>query len=256
MSTEQRIVAIIQARMGSSRLPGKVLLPIEGRPMLEWVVRRASRASLVNQVMVATTKDPADDPLAAWCAENQIACFRGSLYDVLDRFYQAARSVQADVVVRITADCPFLDPQLVDDTIRAFLASGVDFAANRLPPPWRRTYPIGLDTEVASFSALERAWREARETYEREHVMPYLYDSEGRFKTLLLQHETDCGSYRWTVDTPQDLEAARRIAAAFGGRDDFSWLDVLALVQQHPELSAINSGVAHKSYNDIDQRNR
>lgn len=249
-----KTVVIVQARMSSSRLPGKVLLEIGGKPMLAWVLERAAHARLVQQVIVATTTDPADDAIEAFCRVSGWECFRGSLFDVLDRYYQAARSAQADVVVRLTADCPLMDPALIDHTLEEFFRSGVDFAANRLPPPWKRTYPIGLDIEVCSFAALERAWREAAQTYEREHVMPYLYAEQGRFKALLVNTQPDYGHLRWTVDTPEDLEFLRALVAKLGGRDDFTWQDVLAVVQAHPELSEINSQVRHKKFDEVDRR--
>lgn len=249
-----RTVAILQARMGSSRLPGKVLIELAGRPMLGWAVERTRRASCVDAVVVATTLDASDDPIEQYCAAQGYACYRGSAYDVLDRYYQAALGWQAETVVRITADCPFIDPQVVDHTVAEFVRSGVDFAANRLPPPWKRTYPIGLDTEVCTFAALERAWREARLPHEREHVMPYLYTEPGRFRTLLVNTDPDYGALRWTVDTPQDLALMRQLVSFFPGRDDFSWLDVLAVVQQHPELGQLNAEVHAKVFDDVDQR--
>jgi len=252
--THPRTVAIIQARMGSSRLPGKVLKDLGGRPMLVWVVERARRARLVDAVVVATTVEPADDPIEALCQERGYACWRGHPYDVLDRYYQAARHYQAEIIVRLTADCPLLDPGLVDATVQALLDQGADFAANRLPPPWHRTYPIGLDTEVCTWEALERAWREAQAPHHREHVMPYLYEQPGRFRVVILDAEEDFGHLRWTVDTPEDLEVVRRLLDLLGKRDDFTWRDVLALWQAHPELAAINAGVSHHSYQDVDSR--
>ncbi len=249
-----RTVAIIQARMGSSRLPGKVLKDIGGKPMLLWAVERARRATRVDAVGVATTDDPADDPIAALCTAHEIPVFRGSVFDVLDRFYRAAQAFRADVVVRVTGDCPLIDPGVMDETIAAFFESGVDFAANRLPPPWKRTYPIGLDTEVCSFAGLERAWREAAEPYEREHVMPYFYDQDGRFRVRVVDHDPDYGALRWTVDTPADLELLRQIVERFEGREDFSWLEVLELVQREPELTRINADVAAKQTQEVDPR--
>lgn len=291
-----RTVAIIQARMSSSRLPGKVLLDINGRPMLAHVIQRTRRAETLDQVLVATTNDPSDDALADFCLDNQIPIFRGSLYDVLDRYYQAAKTSQAQVIVRITADCPLIDPEVIDKVVRLFLGgenpdsqapspavkntvkdlrrsrtprdSGdqehrsdlpYDFAANRLPPPWGRTYPIGLDTEVCTFTALELAWHEASLTYQREHVMPFFYDQPERFRILHVNPEEvftdfDTGALRWTVDTPDDLELVRRIYAAFGGRDDFSWLEVLELVERLPELMQINAQSKAKDYRAIDPR--
>ena len=249
-----RTVAIIQARMGSSRLPGKVLLDIAGEPMLARVVARARRAQAVDEVLVATTGDPADDPIAAFCQERGIACFRGSVFDVLDRFYGAAKAVQADVIVRITADCPVIDPEVIDRVVESFHAEGADFACNRLPPPAHRTYPIGLDTEVCAFSGLERAWKEATLPFEREHVMPYFYDEPGRFKVVVVDHDPDYGALRWTVDTAEDLTLLREIFARFDGRDDFSWREVLALVEREPELARINAGVRHKIGTEVDER--
>ncbi len=251
-----KTIAIVQARMSSSRLPGKVLQDIAGKPMLAWVVDRAARARRVDGVLVATTTDPADDPIEAFCRQRGYACFRGSQFDVLDRYYQAARSVSADVVVRLTADCPLMDPTLIDAVLEAFSRESADFAANRLPPPWHRTFPIGLDIEVCSFAALQRAWQEAAQPYEREHVMPYLYDEPGRFKVYVLDTQPDYGSLRWTVDTPADLEFLRAVVAHLEGRDDFSWLDVLAVVRQHPELAEINAGVRHKVFDETDDRAR
>ena len=252
--TQPRVVAIIQARMSSSRLPGKVLKDIGGKTMLERVIERAQMARRVNAVTVATTVDPSDDALAAFCEQKGIACLRGSLQDVLDRYYQAAKQFQADVIVRLTADCPLLDPGLVDETIRAFFDQQADFAANRLPPPFKRTYPIGLDVEVASFGALEQAWKEAGQLYEREHVMPYLYDQEGRFKVVRIDHSRDLGHYRWTVDTPQDLELIRVVVKRLAEKPDFTWLDVLALFEADPALGQINADVHHKSFLDVDER--
>ena len=264
-----KTIAIVQARMSSSRLPGKVLLDIAGQPMLARVVTRTRRARLVDQVVVATSRDASDDPVAALCAQSNYACYRGSQHDVLDRYYQAACRFAAEVVGRLTADCPVIDPQIIDHTLAAFFGMqddplgarpqrfdelAWDFAANRLPPPWGRTYPIGLDTEVCTFPALRRAWQEASQPYQREHVMPYLYEAPGRFRVLLVNHDQDYGALRWTVDTPEDLQLLRRIYAAFEGHDDFSWLQVLELYQQHPELAQINAQVHHKSMREVDQR--
>jgi len=255
--------------MSSSRLPGKVLLDITGKPMLQWVVEQARKAKLVDRVVVATTTDPSDDPIAAFCTDRAIPFTRGSLHDVLDRYIQAARENAADIIVRITADCPLLDPALVDETVRALLDADLDYAANRLPEPWGRSYPIGLDVEVANRAALERAWAEAQEKHHREHVMPYFYDDlaedafTGRppleitatprgFCIGLLQHTPDYGSLRWTVDTPEDLAAVRALAAILP--EGFSWRDAAGLWEIYPEISAINAGVVHKSSRDVDSR--
>jgi len=249
-----KVVLIVQARLSSSRLPGKVLLDLGGKPVLAWMVDRCRRAKQVDEVVVATTVDPRDEPIVRLCQERAWSFFRGSEFDVLDRFYQAARCFQAGVIVRVTADCPLIDPRCIDQVVEEFFASGADFAANRLPPPWSRTYPIGLDTEVCSFAGLERAWKEASRKFEREHVMSYFYDQEGRFKLRVLNHDPDYGHYRWTLDTPEDLVFLREVVRRFAPRVDFTWEEVLALVQREPALSAINSSVQHKTGLDVDQR--
>jgi spore coat polysaccharide biosynthesis protein SpsF len=278
--------------MGSKRLPGKVLLDISGAPMLAHVVQRTRRAHKVDTVLVATTSDPADDPIAGFCKQQEIACYRGSQFDVLDRYYQAARQLKAQVIVRITADCPIIDPELIDQTLAYFLGElGTppprpeqtfpwDFAANRLPPPWGRTYPIGLDTEVCSFAALETAWQHARQPHQREHVMPYLYEfspvadsrrleaytppdlhtdltfdpEQQSFRVLLVNHSEDLGRLRWTVDTPEDLQVVRGIFQHFSGREHFSWLEVLEFARTNPGLFSKNAAVPHKQLYDIDAR--
>ena len=286
-----RVIAIIQGRMSSSRLPGKILADIAGQPMLQRVFIRTSRAVTVTQTIFATTTDPSDDRVAEYCDFSGIPFTRGSLYDVLDRYYQAAAQAKADVVVRVTADCPVIDPALIDDAVNTIwgrfhgmpdplqdldrpllpdeLAFAADFVCNRLPPPWHRTYPIGLDVEVCTFEALKKAWKDAREPQHREHAMPYFYEgvelnkinrqleygiSPRGYRVALLHHTTDFGDYRWTVDTPEDLEFMRQVYDHFDGRDDFSWKEVLDLVHNNPDLTKINAGVQHKTLKDIDKR--
>jgi spore coat polysaccharide biosynthesis protein SpsF len=252
----KNVVAIIQARMSSSRLPGKVLADLGHQPVLAWMVHRTRRANLIDRVVVATTTDPSDDPVAKFCLANEIALTRGSMNDVLDRYYQSAKHFKADVVVRLTGDCPLIDPEMLDENLEVFLEADppLDFAANRLPPPYKRTIPIGLDAEYCTFKALEYAWRVAGEKHQREHVMPYFYEHPEKFTILHITHEPDYGQYRWTVDTPEDLDLLRKIADFFPGRDDFSWLEVLEVVQAHPELNEINTEIQHKDYREVDER--
>ena len=277
--------------MSSSRLPGKILADIAGQPMLQRVFLRTSRAVTVTETVFATTTDPSDDAVAEYCKFSGIPFTRGSLFDVLDRYYQTASQVRADVVVRITADCPVIDPALIDDAVNALwgrfegmpdpldgldrpplpdeLLFSADFACNRLPPPWYRTYPIGLDVEVCTLEGLKKAWQEAREPQQREHAMPYFYEgvalnrinrrleygiSPRGFRVALLHHTTDFGDYRWTVDTPEDLEFMRQVYGRFKGRDNFSWQEVLDLVHNEPQLMQINVNVQHKTLKDIDDR--
>ncbi len=252
------MVAVIQARMSSSRLPGKVLKDIGGKSALDWMATRVRRAELIDEVVIATTTDPSDDPIVDYCRASGISYFRGSMPDVLDRVYQAARGFEADVVVRLTGDCPFIDPHMLDNNLHTFLTAKppLDFAANRLPPPWKRTIPIGLDAEYCTFAGLETIWQQAREKHQREHVMPYFYEHPESFNILHITHEPDSGHLRWTLDTPEDLALLRKLAAHFEGRDDFSWLDVLALVEQRPELAEMNVQVNAKDYRETDHRQK
>lgn len=264
-----KVVAIIQGRMSSSRLPGKILADIGGQPMLSRVYIRTARAKTLDEVIFATTTDASDDPVAEYCDFAGIPFTRGSLFDVLDRYYQTALQAKANVVVRITADCPVIDPGLIDNVVDTLLEDGYDFVCNRLPPPWTRTYPIGLDVEACTFKVLKKAWKEAKEPQHREHAMPYFYEgvqltrqsrtletgtSPRGYNIALLHHTTDFGDYRWTVDTPEDLEFMREVYARFDGRDDFTWKEVLDLVHDNPELARINEGVQHKTLKDIDER--
>lgn len=248
-----RVVAIVQARMASQRLPGKVLLDLGGQPVLSWVVRRAQRAKGIDQVAVATSVAVEDDVIAAFCKEQGFICVRGNLHDVLDRYMQAANETDAEVIIRLTGDCPLIDPHMLANNLHTFLATDppLDFAANRLPA--ERTIPVGLDAEFCTRAALEIAWREAQKPHQREHVMPFLYENPERFNILHIKHSPDYGHLRWTVDTPEDLELLRQIVPHFKG-NDFSWKDVLALFEKQPDLALINAEVQHKSERDVDTR--
>jgi spore coat polysaccharide biosynthesis protein SpsF len=247
------VIAIIQARMSSTRLPGKVLQDLGGRPVLDRMIERVKRAKKVTETVVATTTDPLDMPIVELCQRLRTPVFRGSLPDVLDRYYQCAMSYRADYVVRLTGDCPLIDPELIDQVVKTLLDNPVDFTCNRLPPPFARTFPIGLDVEACTFEALENAWKNATAKHDREHVMPYLYEVPGRFRIIQLQNDVDYGSLRWTLDTPEDLELLREVIKRLGGRNDYSWKDVLALFLQDPELAKINGEVIHKSMFDVEK---
>lgn len=240
-----KVVAIVQARMGSTRLPGKVLADICGQPMLSRVLQRTRAAQTLDEIVVATSVETPDDVIAAFCREEGYACFRGSEMDVLDRYYHAAREYHADAVVRITSDCPLIDPGVADKTVYAFLEHGPDYASNSLD----RTFPRGLDTEVIARAALERAWREARETYQRVHVTPYIYQNPGEFKILPVRGAKDCSGYRWTVDTMQDLEFVRAVYSRMEG-GMFPLSEVLELLEREPELAEINRSVKQKALHE------
>jgi len=241
-----KIVAIVQARMGSSRLPRKVLKDLGGATVLDRVLNRLGRSRLIQESVVATTIEPADDAIVEHCERTGRKVFRGSEQDVLDRYYQAAKYVNADVVVRITSDCPVIDPEVTDATVHAFLDRHADYASNVLV----RTYPRGLDTEVMTVQALERAWRESNKPHQREHVTPYIYENPSEFKLHGIENDTDCSRHRWTVDTPEDLELLRAIYERFGGRDDFGWREVLKLVESDPSLAEINRNIVQKAVHE------
>lgn len=240
-----KVVAIIQARIGSTRLPGKVLKRVEGKPMLGWVIKCLKASKLVNQVIVAVSEGSENKPILELCKKNGISTFVGSEEDVLDRYYQAAKKFNADVVVRITSDCPLIDPQIVDKVIKVFLENKkrVDYVSNTL----HRTYPRGLDVEVFSFSALERAWREANKPCEREHVTPYFYEHPDEFKLFNVEHDRDLSSLRWTVDEEKDLKFIREIYKRLNKKYKTPFMnDVLEILEEEPQLEQINLGVKQK----------
>ena len=238
-----RTIAIIQARIGSTRLPGKVLLPLAGEPVLTRVVRRTARARSVDAVVVATTNQPADLAIVELGRREGWLVERGSESDLLDRYVQAARAHRADVVIRITSDCPLIDPDVIDQTVDAFEAGAVDYASNTLEP---RTFPRGLDVEVVTMAALERAWREDADPGWREHATPYLYRHPELFRLLRVPAPVDESHHRWTIDTPEDYDLVSRIYEALG-RDDFGWREALAIVEAHPEWADINREIVQKS---------
>jgi spore coat polysaccharide biosynthesis protein SpsF len=231
--------AIIQARMASTRLPGKVMADLKGKPLIHHVVDRARRARFVDLVLVVTSDRVSDDRLAAYCTTHEIPCVRGNQDDVLDRYHRAAHAIGADVIVRLTADCPLLDPMVIDEVVAAFRAGQFDYLSNTLKP----TFPDGLDAEVFSIDALDRAWSEARLGSEREHVTAYIWKHPDRFRLGDLQYPEDLSKLRWTVDEPQDLEFVRGIYFHLANGST-SMTDVLGLLRDHPELVQLNQGFA------------
>jgi len=239
-----RIVAIIQARMGSTRLPGKTLEKIAGMTMLERVVRRTAASRLISEVTVATTVSPHDDVIYDASSGIGCRCFRGSEQDVLDRYLRAADEFESEIVVRITSDCPLIDAAVVDRVITAFLDEAPDYASNTL----ERTYPRGLDTEVLSRAALERAWREADQPYQREHVTPFIWQQPSLFRLLSVTDNEDHSRHRWTVDTIDDLRFVRSIYERWPNREEPGWRDVLHMVDSDPVLASINAHVSQKTF--------
>jgi glutamate-1-semialdehyde 2,1-aminomutase len=229
------IVGIVQARLGSTRFPNKVMRHVGGVPMIELLLRRLARSKRLNKIILATTDSARDQPLADHVGRLGYEVFRGSETDVLDRYYQAARPHQPSTVVRITGDCPLLDPELVDTAIEAYFAQSVDYLSNTQPP----TYPDGLDVEVFSFAVLEQAAADATRPMEREHVTPFMGES-GRFKIGNFAHGEDLSSERWTVDEAADFEVVSAVFAHFHPRIDFGWQEVLLLRRAQPQLFQAN----------------
>jgi len=233
-----RTIAIVQARMGSSRLPGKVMVDIAGKPMLFHVITRVRRAKKIHLTAVATSTNPSDDPIVNYCREEGIPCFRGSEEDVLDRFYQAAKYFQADVIVRLTADCPLHDPEVIDSTVKALLEGDADFVSGGM----KTTFPDGLDAAAFPMSVLERTWCDAKLKSDREHVTSYTHHHPEIFRMKTILCHDDLSYLRWTVDEPRDLEYVRAIYAHLGDTS-FGMKEILDLLKRHPELNDINTGI-------------
>ena len=233
-----KVVALVQARMGSTRLPDKVMKPIGGVPMIELLLSRLSKSKEIDQITVATSMDERNLTLVDHIRKLGYACEQGSENDVLERFVQAARAYHADVVVRITGDCPLVDAELVDECIRQFKGSDVDYLSNTNPP----TYPDGLDIEVFTFVALEQAAKETNKPFDREHVTPYLREP-GRFKTGSMQYANDLSDLRWTVDEPVDFAVIENVFQYFHPDIHFTWQEVLNLQQQQSELFSVNQNI-------------
>lgn len=221
--------------MGATRFPGKVMRSIDGTPMIGLLLQRLSRSKRLSQIVVATSVDARNAPLVDYVRALGYVAYQGSEDDVLDRYFQAARQVEADVVVRITGDCPLVDPVLVDGVIATFLDAGADYVGNTMPP----MYPDGLDIEVFSFSALQVAHAEATTRAQREHVTTYLREAPA-FRRINYPHQVDLSAHRWTVDEPADFAVIGKVFEHFAPRNDFSWLEVLDLQQSKPDLFAAN----------------
>ncbi len=241
-----KITAIIQARMGSSRLPGKTLAPIAGQPLLLHVLRRAAASQRISEIVVATTTQQEDDAIVA-AVGDRCRVFRGSVNDVLDRYYQAACQVKADPIIRITADDPLKDPAVIDRIIDRLLADAtLDYASNTIQP----SYPEGLDVEAFRFAALERAWREATRVSDREHVTPFIWRQPEFFKIANVAAPKDWSHLRWTIDYEQDLAFARAVYERLGREGRlFGMQEILDLLEREPQLAAMNAGIPrHAGY--------
>lgn len=232
------VVAILQARVSSSRLPGKVLRPLLGKPMLQHQIERILQSKLIDKLVIATSEQPEDTPLESLAYHIGIDCFRGSLEDVLERFYRAAVVHSPTHVVRLTGDCPLIDPNVVDKVIRHHLLSKADYTSNGSPP----TYPDGLDVEVMKFAILEQAFEEAVIPSEREHVTPYTRKFPNKYHLENVTHTEDLSSLRWTVDEFEDFKFVEEIYnRLYNRKPQFLMGDILSILSDEPELGNINS---------------
>jgi len=240
-----RVVCIIQTRMGSTRLPGKVLKPLAGKPVLWHIIRRLKTVKLIDEIVIATTTSPQDDIIVEKAEEFGASWFRGSESDVLARYHGAAKQAKADVVIRITSDCPVTDPNITESMLREFLALGrekVDYLSN-----FDGGFPRGLDAEIFWFDALEKIFKIAEKPYEREHVTPYIYQHPEEFRIRKFKSERDNSFHRWTLDTPEDYDLLSRIYdELYDDRKMFYYEDVLKAFERHPDWLAINSHVRQK----------
>ncbi|WP_101543388.1 cytidylyltransferase domain-containing protein [Bacteroides cutis] len=238
-----KVVAIIQARCGSTRFPNKVFADLCGKPFIWHVVNRLKHARSLDHIVLATTDSPLDDKLYYWAKENRVDVYRGSENDVLNRYYEAAIYSKADVIVRITADDPFKEPDLIDEAVNTLQEGGYDFVCNNCPP----SYPEGLDIEVLTKITLEKEEKLSTSDFEREHVTQYIYHHPKDFKMLNLSNVGgDLSCLRWTVDTEKDFQMVTRIYSSLYKNDTeiFHMNDILQLLKEHPEIEKMNSGVA------------
>lgn len=240
-----KVVAIIQARMGSTRLTGKVLKDLYGRPVLDHVLERVRQSKGVDQVIIATTVHTNDQPIVEFCKSNDVSYFRGSEEDVLSRYYFAAKESGADIVIRITSDCPLIDPNILDELLEFYLKNDYDVVTNAGADLTKRTYPRGLDTEIFSFSILAEAYKNANERYQREHVTPYLYEKYERIYHYM--NDMDYSNLRWTLDTSEDFQLISLIyEELYKGVHDFYLSEILHVFDEHPDYFEINAHVEQK----------
>lgn len=240
-----RVVAIIQARLGSTRLPGKILKEISGRTLLSYQLERLQNSRFIDELVIATTTNEKDNLLVEFCENQHVSFFRGSETDVLARYYEAAVKFKADAVVRITSDCPIIDLQIVDKTIKNFIDNReYDYVSNTV----ERTYPRGLDTEVFTFAALEKAYNEAVLERDREHVTTYFYNTNSHFFNIgYVKNDVDYSKYRWTVDTEEDFELIKLIIGTlYRENPNFTLLDTVNLMEKNPDWFKINAHIEQK----------
>ncbi|MFG6115328.1 cytidylyltransferase domain-containing protein [Halobacillus sp. MO56] len=242
-----KVAAIVQARMGSTRLPGKVLKKVLNRPLLAYQLERVKRSLFTDQIVIATTDTAKDDPLVSWCEKNGVTYYRGSETDVLQRYYRAALSVKAETVIRLTADCPLIDPFQIDNVVNKYLSLKDDHPLQYVSNTLKRTFPRGMDTEIFSYKALEAAHNGAKKPNEREHVTKYMIDHPDIFRLTNVNYSRDESNHRWTVDTTEDFLLVKKILEALYPRNPYFTLEnILELLEKHPEWQKINAHILQK----------
>lgn len=239
-----KVVAIIQARMGSTRLPGKILKTVLGKPLLSYQLERLNECCTLNEIIIATTTKQADDVIAAFCEKSNVPVYRGSEEDVLARYYEAAKKYEADVIVRITSDCPIIDPEIVDKVVKCYLNDPIyDYVSNTM----ERCYPRGMDTSLVPFKTLEKVYLQSTDPLDREHVTRYIYQRPEQYKLLSVKEDNDYSDYRWTVDTIEDYEVVRKIIETlYPMNPHFTMYDALELLKNYPEWKKINEHIEQK----------
>ena len=243
-----KTVIVVQARMSSTRLPGKVMKTVLGKPLLYYLIERLQRVKRADQIVVATTVNASDQPIVDFCAANDVTYTRGSEHDVLSRYFDAATRFEADTIVRVTSDCPLIDAALIDQAIDAYYEDGgkYDYVSNMIDPCW----PYGMAVEVFSAQALVEAQTSATAPDEREHVTPFIYWRPDRYRIKSLTMVPNLSHHRWTIDTPEDFELVRRILETLYPKiPGFEMQDVLALLAENPDWASINSHVVQKAVN-------
>lgn len=250
--SNMKTAIIVQARMGSTRLPGKVLKTVLGKPLLEFLVERLARSKLADGFLIATTTNPADDPIAKFCQEKNIPYFRGSEENVLERFYQTAKKYNVENIVRITADCPLMDPQVIDDVLHHFLThKEYKIVINTPENEKKRTYPRGLDVEIFGMDSLTEAYQKANDPFEKEHVTPYLRRRAERFPVACVHYKEKKNEYRLTVDTDDDFIVVKNvIETLYPAKPEFTLKDIFEILDKHPEWNRLNQNVSQL----VDQR--
>lgn len=240
-----KIAAIIQARMGSTRLSGKVMRDLKGKSVLSHVIERVRQTKFIDEIVIATTNLLRDDIIVKEAVTNGCNVFRGSEEDVLSRYYFAAKEINADIIVRITSDCPLIDPIIIDKLIEFYLDGNHDLVTNAGSDLKQRTYPRGLDVEVFSFNVLEEAFLKGKENYHREHVTPYIYEESN--KIYYFKNDVDYSNYRWTLDTKEDFELISEIYnSLYNDSHDFYMEDIIKLFEENPYLYTINAHIEQK----------